>query len=131
MLTTTDTAPNGSSSVELERIVHKIHMGKDLEKGFVINGTHDYSNLQYPIGVPSSGTTPNASACKVCHDESNAALTEAANWKYGTRACVSCHDSDLTAAHVFANTPGGVATCAVCHAPGRAGDVEEAHYGVQ
>ncbi|MFO7606885.1 MAG: hypothetical protein R6W72_11365, partial [Desulfurivibrionaceae bacterium] len=34
VLVTTDTAPAGSSSVELERIVHKIHMGKDLEKGF-------------------------------------------------------------------------------------------------
>jgi hypothetical protein len=130
-MATTDPAPSGTSSVELERIVHKIHMGKDLAKGFVINGTHDYSNLQYPIGVPTSGSTPNASACKVCHDESNTAMTEADKWQYGSRACVSCHDSDLTAAHVDANTPGGVATCTVCHAPGRAGDVEEAHYGVQ
>jgi hypothetical protein len=127
----TDAAPSGSSSVELERLVHKIHMGKDLEKGFVINGSHDYSDLQYPSGVPSSGSTPNASACKVCHDESNAALTEAANWKYGTRACGSCHDGDLATAHINANTDNGFATCTLCHAPGRVAPVEEAHYGVQ
>jgi OmcA/MtrC family decaheme c-type cytochrome len=128
-LTDTDPAPAGASSVELERIVHKIHMGKDLEKGFVINGTHDYSNLQYPIGVPFSGSTPNASACKVCHDESNPAMTEAANWQYGSRACGSCHDSDLATAHIKANTPDGFATCTLCHAPGRVAPVEDAHYG--
>lgn len=128
-LTDTDAAPSGTSSVELERLVHKIHMGKDLDKGFVVNGTHDYSNLQYPSGVPSSGTTPNASACKVCHDESNAAMTEAANWKYGTRACGSCHDDDLATAHINANTYNGYATCTLCHAPGRVAPVDEAHYG--
>lgn len=130
-MATTDTAPAGSSSVELERVIHKIHMGKDLAKGYVINGTHDYSAMQYPSGVPSSSSTPNASACKVCHDESNTAMSEAANWKYGTRACGSCHDSDLATAHISANTVNGFATCALCHAPGRVAPVEEAHYGVQ
>ena len=137
-LTVTDTALSGSSSVELERLVHKIHMGKDLVKGFRVNtaatattGGHIYDKLQYPIGVPSNGATPNASACKVCHDESNAAMTEAANWKYGTRACGSCHDGDLAVAHIKANTNEGFATCTLCHAPGRVAPVEEAHYGVQ
>lgn len=131
VMATTDTAPAGSSAVELERIVHKIHMGKDLEKGFVINGSHDYSDLQYPSGVPSDSRTPNASACKVCHDESNVAMTEADRWQYGTRACGSCHDGDLATAHIGANTYNGYETCALCHAPGRVAPVEEAHYGVQ
>jgi hypothetical protein len=130
VLTPADPAPTGNSAVELERIVHKIHMGKDLEKGFVINGTHDYSGLQYPSGVPYDSRTPNASACKVCHDESNAAMTEAGNWQYGTRACGSCHDSDLATAHISANTVNGFATCTLCHAPGRVAPVEEAHYGL-
>lgn len=131
-LAATAVAFSGSSSVELERIVHKIHMGKDLEKGFIINGTHDYSALQYPSGVAYDGRTPNASDCKVCHDESNAAMTEAANWKYGTRACGSCHDSDLTAAHIDANTSSdGFSTCTLCHAPGKIAPVEAAHYGVK
>jgi OmcA/MtrC family decaheme c-type cytochrome len=136
-VTVTDTPPTGSSSVELERLVHKIHMGKDLAKGYRVNTAatattgHIYDDLQFPIGVPSSSSTPNASACKVCHDESNPAMTEAANWKYGTRACGSCHDDDLATNHINANTVNGYATCAICHAPGALAPVEEAHYGVQ
>ncbi|ALC15674.1 putative multiheme cytochrome c [Desulfuromonas soudanensis] len=131
VLATTDAAPAGSSSVELERIIHKIHMGKDLEKGFVLNGTHDYSNMQYPSGVPSDNRTPKASDCKVCHDESNAAMTEADFWRYGTRACGSCHDGDVATAHIDANTAEGRASCVLCHAPGKLAPVEEAHYGIQ
>ena len=136
-VTVTDTPPAGSSSVELERLVHKIHMGKDLVKGFRVNTAatattgHIYDDMQFPIGVPSSGTTPNASACKVCHDESNAAMTDASKWKYGTRACGSCHDSDLATNHIYANTVNGYATCTICHSPGSLAPVEEAHYGVQ
>jgi OmcA/MtrC family decaheme c-type cytochrome len=144
-LLTTDPAQLGASSVALERVVHKIHMGKDLVNGFVINGTHDYSALQYPGGVPSSGTTPNASDCTVCHDEANAAMTEAASWKFGNRACGSCHDGISTQAHIAANTfdptpsavPAGlysgdeIEACTICHAPGGLAPVEEAHFGVR
>ncbi|OIP31976.1 MAG: hypothetical protein AUK47_21470 [Deltaproteobacteria bacterium CG2_30_63_29] len=127
VLTAADTAPAGTSSVELERIVHKIHMGKDLEKGFVLNGSHDYSDLQFPRGVPTDSRTPNASDCKACHDESNAAMTEAGNWQIGTRACGSCHDGDLPQAHIAANTVNGVSTCALCHSPGGVVPVAAAH----
>lgn len=136
-LATTDTALAGSSSVELERLIHKIHMGKDLEKGFRVNTApaattgHIYDNLQYPSGVPSNNRDPKASGCMVCHDETNAAMTEAANWQYGTRACGSCHDSDLSTAHINANTVNGYATCTLCHAPGRVAPVKEAHYGIE
>ncbi|MFA5516183.1 MAG: hypothetical protein WDA20_07830 [Desulfuromonadales bacterium] len=121
-LATTDTAPAGSSSVELERIVHKIHMGKR---------THIYDNLQYPGGIAADSLHPKASDCKVCHDEANTAMTEADAWRYGSRACGSCHDSDLDTAHIEANMLDGLGTCAFCHAPGRIAPVQEAHYGVQ
>jgi len=123
----------GDSSVELERLVHKIHMGKDLVNGFVVNGTHDYSALQYPSGVAYDSRTPNASACKVCHDEGNAAMTESDSWRYGSRACGSCHDGYGTTQHIndFTNPFNGFATCTYCHAPGGVKPVEEAHYGVQ
>jgi len=129
VLLSTDKAAFGSSSVELERLIHKIHMGKDLVNGFVVNGTHDYSNLQYPSGVPYDGRTPNASDCRVCHDESNVKMTEADAWQYGTRACGSCHDGYGTTQHIesFTNA-NGYATCTYCHAPGGIKPVEEAHY---
>ncbi|MBE0577668.1 MAG: hypothetical protein IH613_17455 [Desulfuromonadales bacterium] len=136
-LLTTDAALEGSSSVELERLVHKIHMGKDLENGYRVNAAadaitgHIYDGLQYPSGIPSDSRTPKASDCRVCHDESNAAMTEADFWLYGSRACGSCHDSDLATAHINANTDNGFATCTLCHAPGRVAPVDEAHYGIQ
>jgi OmcA/MtrC family decaheme c-type cytochrome len=141
--TVTDTVPFGASSVALERIVHKIHMGKDLANGFVLNGTHDYSKLQYPGGVPSNSSTPSPRDCTVCHDESNVAMTDAARWKSGNRACGSCHDGIVASAHIAANTfdptpstsPLGafggdeVEACSICHAPGGLAPVDAAHLG--
>jgi hypothetical protein len=148
--TMTDTVPLGSSSVALERVVHKIHMGKDLSSGFVLNG-EDYSHAQYPGGIPSSTGTPKAQDCRVCHDESNAAMKNAASWKTANRACGSCHDGVVAQAHIAANTydptPGPtpafsptnngwkysgdeLEACSVCHAPGGLAPVDEAHFGV-
>lgn len=142
-LATTDTAQFGSSSVALERVVHKIHMGKDLANGYVINGSHDYSHAQYPGGVPSNSKTPKASNCRVCHDEGNAAMKDAANWKFANRVCGSCHDSLTATIHIAANTydptpegtPGRysgdeIEACTICHAPGGLAPVDEAHLGV-
>jgi len=143
-LTPADQALQGSSAVVLERVVHKIHMGKDLVNGFVINGTHDYSALQFPGGVPSSSSTPNVSDCRVCHDEANVAMTDAARWKFANRACGSCHDGIATQAHIAANTfdptppgtPNGLYSgdeiegCTMCHAPGGLAPVDASHLGV-
>ncbi|PJB31446.1 MAG: hypothetical protein CO109_09935, partial [Deltaproteobacteria bacterium CG_4_9_14_3_um_filter_65_9] len=126
-LATTDTALPGSSSVILERLVHKVHMGKNLVNGYSING-EDYSTLEYPSGVMSSGTTPNPSNCAVCHDESNAAMTDAANWRTTptASACGTCHDSGAALGHI-AQESVGYETCTVCHGVGKALNVPAAH----
>ncbi|MBU0484048.1 MAG: hypothetical protein KKB30_05995 [Proteobacteria bacterium] len=148
-LTPADDALSGTASVELGTIVHKIHMGRFLpsvqEGGeYVINGSHNYSKAQYPAGLPSFSPATNnvvpanrtssgrPADCKLCHDESNVAMTEAANWRIAGPACGNCHDGAVDKAHIAANTFSGVAACTICHTPGGAApDAEEAHYGIQ
>ena len=111
----------------------------------MINGGHDYSKAQYPAGLPAFNPATNTTVpaarttygrpadCKFCHDESNAAMTESANWKTAGRACGSCHDGAMATAHIESNTigSGSFAACGLCHAPGALAPVEEAHYGAQ
>lgn len=126
-LATTDTALPGSSSVILERLVHKVHMGKNLVNGYSING-EDFSFAQYPSGVWSSSSTPNPSNCTVCHDESNVAMTDAARWrtKPTSSACGTCHDSVEALLHIGQNSSNGD-SCVVCHTAGKLAPVEESH----
>jgi hypothetical protein len=148
-LTTADEALAGTASVELGTIVHKIHMGRFLPSvqeggSYTINGGHDYTKAQYPAGLPvfnpaTNGVVPEGrerngrpADCKFCHDESNTAMTEAANWKNAGPACANCHDGAANVAHIGSNTfNGSYASCVTCHGPGRLAPVEEAHYGVQ
>jgi len=126
-LATTDTALPGSSSVILERLVHKVHMGKNLNSGYIIN-EEDYSKAQYPSGVWSSSSTPNPSNCTVCHDEGNTAMTNKTNWrtKPTSSACGACHDSVEASLHIWQNAQSGD-SCVVCHTAGKVAPVEEAH----
>ena len=129
--------PYTGETVDLQRFVHKVHMGKNLPSviaggTFVINGVHDYSDLTFPQPI---------SNCKVCHVE--AATSDGANWKNNPtrRACGACHDSEAALTHLLLNTydptPADAysgdesETCSLCHAPGRLAPVEAAHYGVQ
>jgi hypothetical protein len=127
-------------TVELETIVHKIHMGRFLPSvqaggSYTINGTHDYSKAQYPGALPAfnpaaNGTVPVARTsygrpadCLQCHDQSNPAMTESTNWQVAGRACFSCHDTTgNTAPHAGIST----SACVSCHT---ATDVGQYHYG--
>ncbi|MDD5028313.1 MAG: OmcA/MtrC family decaheme c-type cytochrome [Rhodoferax sp.] len=113
----------GSKTVDLQVIVHKLHMGNKLPSvaagtPFQINGAgHDYSNIAYP-GVINN--------CEVCHSPTakkangTTALENAANWyTMPTKAaCATCHDGASTVAHVDAQTTtAGYQTCVTCHGP--------------
>jgi len=110
-------------TVDLQRIVHKIHMGRNLPSvlaggTFLVNGAN--------FGTTSFPQSP--AKCLVCHDES---LSEGMNWqeKPTSRACGTCHDSETAKLHISQNSIGGDA-CVVCHGVGRVAPVKEAHYGV-
>ena len=133
--------PYTGETVDLQRLVHKIHMGKYLQTVkaavaaapagtkvtgvYVVNGAHDYTNVTYPGLIKNCGT---------CHNEAalgpdGKKLANAANW-YTTptkRACATCHDGAAAVAHIDSAISGGVETCTTCHAPGKVSDVKTAH----
>jgi OmcA/MtrC family decaheme c-type cytochrome len=105
-------------TVDMKQMIHKIHFGKKLTKGYFIIGyggsVHDFGNpvtgVQFPQDVRN---------CTTCHDESDANTPQASNWRLvqNTQTCGSCHDNiDFDAGdHV-----GGIndnSTCVQCHGP--------------
>jgi len=127
---------NAPVTVDLQTIIHKLHMGENLPSfvwqgiPYMINGG-DFSEVKFP--QPQNN-------CKVCHNEANA---NGANWKNPTRrACFTCHDdawdlnvhmpdgiADPTPANAYSGDE--VEKCAMCHGPeSPVMPVEEAHYGL-
>ncbi len=112
-------------SVDLQTLVHKLHMGKDLPSvkaggEYRINsaagGSHDYTKLGYP-GIISN--------CRVCHVEGSGAPSNAANWRTNptANACITCHDGASSVAHAAQNAN----SCATCHSSGRTAGADVAH----
>jgi OmcA/MtrC family decaheme c-type cytochrome len=122
-------------SIHFKYMVHKLHMGADLDRGYVVYGyrssVHDYSHVEYP------GDLRNCEACHV--DDSyllplpDYALDTVAPADYWSplsptaSTCMSCHDSLDVAAHVQANTSELGESCNLCHGDGAAFDIEKVH----
>ncbi|MDD5335003.1 MAG: OmcA/MtrC family decaheme c-type cytochrome [Rhodoferax sp.] len=122
----------GSKLVDLQVIVHKLHMGNQLPSvkagvPYTINGAaHDYSNVAYPGVIKNCAVCHKATATKA---DGKTLLENRAAW-YTTptkRACSTCHDSVIAVAHIDSNVSGGVETCVTCHAPGKVSDIQAAH----
>ena len=101
-------------SVDMKVMIHKIHYGVNLANGYRVVGfggtTHDYSNIVFTQDVRN---------CQTCHQESNAAVPQASNWRtvQNRASCGTCHDDINWAA---GGHPGGLAftddtLCAGCH----------------
>jgi len=125
--------PFTGDTVDLQRLVHKIHMGKTLPSviaggSYIVNGAHDYTKAAYP------GVIYN---CVTCHKETakgpkGEALANAVNWYTmpTKEACATCHDGAASVAHVDAQTTtAGYQTCVTCHGPNSSlgVDVKTAH----
>jgi OmcA/MtrC family decaheme c-type cytochrome len=123
-----------AESVHFKWMIHKIHRGEDLEKGYVVTrsrGTFDFSEVDYPGDLRN---------CEKCHvndsyllplpDDLLPTTTSKALWEPmqpTAAACLSCHDSDDTASHAFANTTIFGESCATCHGEGMTFAVEKVH----
>jgi hypothetical protein len=122
-------------SIHFKYMVHKLHMGSELDRGYVVYGyrssVHDYSHVEFPGDLRN---------CESCHvDDSyelpvpDVALPTYAPADYWdvlsptASACMSCHDSLDVAAHVQANTSELGESCNLCHGSGAAFDVEKVH----
>ena len=77
-------------TVDMKRMIHKIHFGENLANGYFIVGhndtVHDYSNIVFPQDVRN---------CTTCHQESDATIPQASNWRtvQNRDSCGSCHDA--------------------------------------
>jgi len=107
-------------TVDMKRMIHKIHRGEKLANGYFIVGhggsVHDYGGTITGKGVVFPQDIRN---CTTCHAESDTTIPQASNWRtvQNRLACGSCHD-DID----FANGghPGGVtftddSQCVICH----------------
>ncbi len=76
-------------SVDMKVMIHKIHYGVNLTNGYRVVGyggtEHDYSDIVFTQDVRN---------CTTCHQESNAAVPEASNWRtvQNRASCGTCHD---------------------------------------
>jgi len=128
----TEGTPEG---IHFKYMVHKLHMGADLENGYVVYGyrssVHDYSHVEYPGDLRN---------CAACHEDESYllpvpdyALPTVAPADYlplmspTASACLSCHDGLDAAAHVQANTSELGESCNLCHGDGAAFSVEKVH----
>ncbi|NNF49896.1 MAG: OmcA/MtrC family decaheme c-type cytochrome, partial [Woeseiaceae bacterium] len=111
-----------SGTVDMKQMVHKIHFGAKLTNGYTIIG---YGGFPHPYdGVEFTQDVRN---CTTCHQESDASVPQASNWKdvQNRDTCGSCHDWidwDGSEGNADLLHWGGLvflddADCATCHGP--------------
>jgi len=124
-------ADRNGVAIELGTMVHKIHRGAGLDRGFAI-GTHVYSEIGYP------GDLRNCSACHVNNSEQlplregllavNHPADLIPNPGRTTAVCTSCHDSKAVAAHAATNTDASLGEgCNACHSSTSQYSVSKSH----
>jgi hypothetical protein len=122
-------------SADFRYMIHKIHRGAALDKGYVVYGhngsLNDFSDIHYVGDLRN---------CEACHVNDSYTLplpagtlpvtTPRDSWTPmlpETASCLSCHDSDGAAAHADANTGSVGEACATCHGTGKTYSVEAVH----
>jgi OmcA/MtrC family decaheme c-type cytochrome len=136
-------------AVDFRQMLHRIHMGADLEDqsyqvvGFGASafpnnfGVASYGDVEFPA------LNGGARACEMCHGADNTRWKEPADRPFvdpatgapsdtKTRvwgpACTGCHNADHALAHVdLQTTTLGAEACGACHEPGTDFNVELMH----
>jgi hypothetical protein len=121
---------SGEQTIHFKYMIHSIHRGEDLDKGFAI-GSHDYSEVIYPGDLRN---------CEFCHVNNSqqvpvmsgllSTTTPQAWWTPimpNAAACLSCHDDDSSAAHAASNTAFFGESCGTCHGEGKVASVDKVH----
>jgi OmcA/MtrC family decaheme c-type cytochrome len=116
-------------SVDFRMLIHKIHAGPTLARGYKI-GTADFAEVGYP------GILQNCQACHVTGGEQlpSAGVLPVADpngpmksMLPSTAACLSCHDTVVAASHALSNTTAVGESCATCHGPSGDFSVNKVH----
>jgi len=121
---------DAAESIDFRMMVHKIHTGKELNRGYKLGNT-DFKQVGYP------GDRRNCAACHVNGSEQlplQPNLLSVADPKGPLNplgptaaACTSCHDTVTAASHALANTTRLGESCAVCHGTGSEFGVSKVH----
>ncbi len=118
--------PAGSvpESVQMARMIHRIHSGEELTQDYTIYGyggtPYTFNEVLYP------GDRRNCTACHTTAATANlpvvtGALNVVTKRDYftpqgpGTAACLGCHDTRDAAAHAYLNTAVFGEACGACH----------------
>ncbi len=106
------TDANSGNNLDMVVMVHKIHMGKDLTKGYTVWGDGDVKDDFSDVAYPQDHRN-----CVKCHDGSNPATPDGDNWETRPtqQACGACHDDLDFSTHQFGFAPGDNRFCAGCH----------------
>jgi OmcA/MtrC family decaheme c-type cytochrome len=108
--------PDTKNSVNMAEMVHKIHYGPNLTKGYVIWGNnstvHDYSHTTMPLDIRN---------CDNCHEGINSSQKPPQSNVYYTypsrRACGACHDDIDFAGGSNHPKQSDDTQCSTCHIP--------------
>ncbi|MBP7677662.1 MAG: OmcA/MtrC family decaheme c-type cytochrome [Thermoanaerobaculia bacterium] len=130
-------AANGpAESVQMARMIHRIHAGAELTQEYTIYG---YGGTPYNFnGVHYPGDLRN---CTFCHTSAGTANLPAPKGTLnvitmrdyftpqgpGTAACLGCHDTRDAAAHAYLNTAVFGEACGACHGANSEWSVTKVH----
>jgi len=126
-------ADGEDQSIHFKYMIHKIHRGEDLARGYVVygygNSKHDFSHVEFPGDLRN---------CESCHEEGAynlplpmGRLDTVAPQDFWSpmqpiaAACLACHDGIGAAAHAASNTNEIGEACVACHGEDRSFSVEE------
>ncbi len=130
--------PAGSvpESVQMARMIHRIHSGEELTQDYTIYGyggtPYTFNEVLYP------GDRRNCAACHTSAATANlpvvtGALNVVTKRDYftpqgpGTAACLGCHDTRDAAAHAYLNTAVFGEACGACHGANSEWSVAKVH----
>jgi OmcA/MtrC family decaheme c-type cytochrome len=122
-------------SISLQRMIHRIHTGENLEQTYTIwghgNSQNNYNEVRYP---------GDRRDCMACHVTGayivplpDGVIPTITKLDYYTpmqptaAACLGCHDSKAAAAHAYLNTATFGEACEVCHSNDAEFGVDKVH----
>jgi hypothetical protein len=140
-----DAPPTDGVTINFRELIHKLHMGADLENAgdYIVNG---FGSGSYPGNFASQSFEhihfpafpDGVKACATCHGADSDAWLEPQDTNHPTvqatpgqpwsLVCGSCHDGASAAAHIASQiSSSGAESCSICHGEGRDLAVEPMH----
>jgi len=130
------TTDNPVESIDMKRMIHRIHTGAELTQDFTVYGFGGSLNNYNEVGYPGDRRN-----CLTCHsnlagyspstDPSRLSTPTPRDYftPQGptTTACLGCHDARAYAAHAYLNTAPFGEACQACHGAGNELGVDKVH----